>query len=245
MWIRFDIYSQASCGTGAPLTSKYAQVVDTGTAGDGVGTARTTYTSTTENSYCVVARLVASASGGVNAWYTAPDAQTAALTFYKNTGQFVTGGGWIVDPNTNRGNFGFNARYNKNGQPQGQMVYVYRDLYTGPCSTSPTGECVGVQATYVVKSNSLTALGFTGTTYPIRANLAGKATITVSRASDGALMWSEGNATFDATVTDSGNSSGIGTDNYSLTVTRNGGSAPFKYVPRTTLSGGNVVIHLR
>jgi hypothetical protein len=233
MWIRFDIYTGTTCGTGQPLTSKYAQVTDTGTAGDGVGTARTTYTSTAENSYCVIPRLVASASGDTNVWYAAPEAEGAVITFYNNSGQFVTGGGWITDPSSNHGNFGFNARYNKNGQAQGQMVYVYRDLYNG------------VPATFVIKSNALTALGFTGITYPIKANLQGKANISITRNSDGAILLSEGNATFDATVTDSGQSSGIGLDDYSLTVTRSGGTTPFKYVPRTLLKGGNVVIHLK
>jgi hypothetical protein len=233
MWIRFDIYTGTTCGTGTPLTSKYAQVTDTGTAGDGVGTARTTYTSTTESSYCVIPRLVASTSGGTNVWYAAPEAEGAVITFYNNSGQFVTGGGWITDPSSNHGNFGFNARYNKNGQAQGQMVYVYRDLYNG------------VPATFVIKSNALTALGFTGITYPIKANLQGKANISITSNSDGAILLSEGNATFDATVTDSGQSSGIGLDDYSLTVTRSGGTTPFKYVPRTLLKGGNVVIHLK
>ena len=73
------------------------------------------------------------------------------ITFYNNTGQFVTGGGWIIDPasgGNGHGNFGFNARFNKNGAPQGQMVYVYRGLYNG------------VLADYRIKSNSLTSLGF-------------------------------------------------------------------------------------
>jgi hypothetical protein len=233
MWIRFDVYAQTSCGTGSVLASKFAQVTDTGAAGDGIGTARTTYTSTSENSYCVIARLVASATAGTNVWYTAPEAQNSVITFYDNTGQFVTGGGWITDPSLNHGNFGFNARYNKNGSPQGQMVYVYRDLYNG------------VPATFVIKSNALTALGFTGIAYPIKANLQGKANISITRNSDGASLFSEGNATFDATVTDSGQSSGIGVDDYTLTVTRSGGTTPFKYVPRTLLKGGNIVIHLK
>jgi MBG domain (YGX type)/Bacterial Ig-like domain (group 3) len=232
IWIRFDIYTGTTCGTGTPLTSKYAQVTDTGTAGDGVGTARTTYASSAESTYCVIARLVAS-DGSTNLWYAPLDAEQSVLTFYNNSGQFVTGGGWITDPSSNHGNFGFNARYNKNGKAQGQMVYVYRDLYNG------------VPATFVIKSNALTALGFTGITYPIKANLQGGANISITRNSDGATLFSEGAATFDATVTDSGQSSGIGLDDYSLTVTRNGGTTPFKYVPRTLLKGGNIVIHLK
>jgi hypothetical protein len=73
----------------------------------------------------------------------------------------------------------------------------------------------------------------------------GKATIQVNRSSDGALLWSEGNANFDSTVMDSGQSSGIGFDDFKMTVTRNGETVPYKDVPTTKLSGGNVVIHLQ
>ena len=45
-------------------------------------------------------------------------------------------------------------------------------------------------------------------------------------------LWSEGNATFISTVTDSGQSSGIDADDYSLTVTRSSG-AQYKFVPAT------------
>ncbi|HEX2049213.1 MAG TPA: Ig-like domain-containing protein, partial [Actinomycetota bacterium] len=232
MWVRFNVYSQSNCGSGTPLTTRIARVADTGALGDGIGTARATYTSSSENTYCVVAELVGSSAGGTNQFYVAPNASSATVVFYNDLGQFVTGGGWIIDPNGRKGNFGFNARYNKNGQPQGQMVYVYRGTYQG------------VAADYVVKSNSLSALGFSGTTYPITARLQGKATIQINRTSDGAQLWSEGNATFTATATDTGQSSGIGVDSYSLTVTRSNGVV-YKNVPNTLLKGGNVVVHAR
>src|SRR5207248_2224600 len=95
----------------------------------GIGTATTTFTASSESSYRVVTKIVAGSSGGVNQYYTAPQGEAAGVTFYNNTGQFATGGGWITDPSGSKGNFGFNARYNKNGQPQGQMVYVYRGTY--------------------------------------------------------------------------------------------------------------------
>ena len=104
--------------------------------------------------------------------------------------------------------------------------------------------------TYVIKSNSITALGFInfGTTqnpWPIQSRMQGKATIQVNRSSDGVLLWSEGNASFDSTVTDSGQSSGIGFDDFKMTVTRNGETAPYKNLLTTKLSGGNIVIHLQ
>ena len=178
----------------------------------------------------MVARLVAGASGGVNPWYTAENAETAALTFYQNSGQFATGGGWVNDPNGSKGNFGFNARANKKGQPQGQMVYVYRGSYNG------------VPADFVIRSNALNALAFLGKTYPIPATLQGKATIQINRSSDGTLLYSEGNATFQATVVDSGANSGIGSDSFALVVYDKNGVV-YKNVPTALLQGGNVVIH--
>jgi hypothetical protein len=78
----------------------------------------------------------------------------------------------------------------------------------------------------------------------MKATLQGKSTIQINRASDGMQLWSEGNATFISTVTDSGQSSGIDADDYSLTVTRSSG-AQYKFVPPTKLKGGNIVIHLK
>ena len=59
------------------------------------------------------------------------DDQPAYIVVYDPTSGFVTGGGWVTDPTGSHGNFGFNARYNKKGQPQGQVVYVWRGIYEG------------------------------------------------------------------------------------------------------------------
>jgi hypothetical protein len=256
MFVQFDVYSGTSCGAGAPSSTQQKPVVDTGTLGDGIGTASATYTSSSEASYCIVAKLVGSTTANsVNAWYTANNAQSAVVTFYNDTGQFVTGGGWIsdVDPNNGgngHGNFGFNARFNKSGAPQGQMVYVYRGLYNG------------VLSDFRIKSNSLTSLGFAcwnaalappaygacpvgNATFPAKATLEGKSTIQINRASDGSVLFSDGNSTFSATVTDSGQSSGIGVDAYQLRVYDKNGVL-YKQIGIPTpelLKGGNVVIH--
>jgi uncharacterized repeat protein (TIGR01451 family) len=232
IWIEFDIYPAGSCLSGTP-TKVYAQVVDGLITGDGIGTASATYSTSQENSYCVVAKLVAGNAGGTNQWYTSPNAESAGLAFYKDTGQFVTGGGWVFDPDgggNGKGNFGFNARFNNKGQPQGQFVYVFRGLYNG------------VMSDFVIKSNALSALGFSGTTYPITATLQGKNNIQINRASDGAQLYSDGNATFTAVAIDSGQSSGIGVDSFSLTVYDKNGIL-YKSVPTRLLQGGNIVVH--
>jgi hypothetical protein len=229
IWIAFDIYSAGTCGSGTPSTM-YAQVALTGTPG--IGTATTALSSSSEVSYCVVSRFVPGSTGGTNLFYAAPNAQAAGLDFYVNSGQFATGGGWVSDPTGSRGNFGFNARYNSSGLPKGQLVYVYRALYNG------------VLADFIIKSNALTALHFTGTTYPISSTLQGKASVQVNRASDGLSLFSAGNYTFSTTVTDSGQNGDAGKQ-FSLTVYANNG-VPYHTVPSATpLQGGNVVVHLR
>jgi hypothetical protein len=176
--------------------------------------------------------LVAGNTGGTNLFYAAPNAQAAGLDFYVNRGQFATGGGWVNDPSGSHGNFGFNARYNSTGSPKGQMVYVYRALYNG------------VLADFIIKSNALTALQFTGTTYPISSTLQGKMNVQVNRASDGLALFSAGNYTFSATVTDSGQNGNVGKQ-FSLIVYDSNG-VPYHNVPAATpLQGGNVVVHLQ
>jgi hypothetical protein len=228
MWIAFDLYSMNDCLSGTPVATQYAQVADTGDAGDGIGTASSTFTSGSEASLCVSVRLVAGPGGGANEWYTADSAE-AVLTFYEASGQFATGAGWIEDPDGGKGNLGFNARYLKKGQPQGHMVYVYRGLYND------------VPADFIIRSNALNALAFDGTEFPISAILQGKCTIQINRSSDGAELYSEGNAAFQATVIDSGENSGSG-DSFSLVVYNKDGVS-YKSVPTTPLQGGNVVIH--
>jgi Putative Ig domain/Bacterial Ig-like domain (group 3) len=227
MWIAFDIYPAGSCGSGTPST-QYAQVGLTSVAG--VGTATGTLTSSSEVSYCVVTRLVAGNTGGTNLFYAAADGQAAGADFYVNSGQFAIGGGWVSDPTGTHGNFGFIARYNSSGSLRGQMVYVYRGSYNG------------VLALFIIKSNALSALQFSGKTYPISATLQGKASVQVNRASDGHVLFSAGTYTFKATVTDSGQNGTKGKQ-FSLVVYNTGG-IPYHSVPAATpLQGGNVVVH--
>jgi hypothetical protein len=224
MTVAFDIYAETACGTGSPLTTLTAGVADTGATGDGVGTATTTYTTNTETTDCVIARVTTN-----NYYDTNQNAAINTITFYKNLGQFVTGGGWVNDSaSTNgHGNFGFNARYNSNGKAQGQMVYVWRGTYNG------------FAADYIIKSNALTALSFTGTTYPLSATLQGGATLQIVRASDGYLLASQGGGSFVATAKDT---NGVGADTFALTYT---GATLNKSFDTLNLQGGNVVIHLK
>ena len=72
----------------------------------------------------------------------------------------------------------------------------------------------------------------------------GKCNLQINRASDGVQLWADGNATFVAIITDSGLNSGIGSDSFQLSVWDKNG-VPYKMVPETLLSGGNVVVRAR
>jgi hypothetical protein len=151
-----------------------------------------------------------------------------------DSGQFVTGGGWVADAGSWNGkdNFGFNARFNKNNKPQGQMVFIWRGTYGGEA------------AVFRIKSNSLDSLGFSGTNYPLIATLQGKANLQITRASDGATLGGEGNLNFVAKARDTGTPSGQPGDQFSLTVTR-GDNSIVKSFADVPLGGGNLVIHLK
>src|SRR2546425_13029714 len=79
MYVVFDIYSGTSCGSSGPAaTTAPVQVSDGLTVNDGIGTATATYSSSSESSYCVVARLVGSTGGtSTNLYYKAHSAQAA------------------------------------------------------------------------------------------------------------------------------------------------------------------------
>ena len=104
MYVQFDIYTATSCGTGTPTATKTAQVSDTGTTGDGIGTATATYTSSIRGE--LLRRREADREPRRRQRQrlvpVANQAEAAVITFYNNTGQFVTGGGWVNRPGGRR-----------------------------------------------------------------------------------------------------------------------------------------------
>ena len=71
------------------------------------------------------------------------------------------------------------------------------------------------------------------------ASLQGKATLKIVRASDGVTLYSDGNATFLATVVDGDTNAA---DTFALVVYDKRG-VEIKNVPATQLGGGNVLAH--
>jgi hypothetical protein len=234
MYVEFDLYLSGSCLSGAPSYMPIVRVQDTGTIGDGVGTASYTFSQATEGSFCVVPRVVA-ADGTANPYYTAPDGQVTGLAFYTNSGQFATGGGWIADAlsSTGKGSLGFNARYTKTGGAKGQMVYVWRGSYNGQA------------ADFIIKSNALTSLTFAGSGSAYTATLQGKASYTIVAVATGQQLYGEGNDTFTATVTDGDNGASqqnAAADSFALTTFQSNNTKLHPISP-TALGGGNIVAH--
>ena len=224
-WIAFDALSGSDCSTLA--STRTGSVEDGAPAGDGIGTASATLTSSTETVLCISPRLVGSSAGAASPFYAAPSALPIPVAFYENTGQFVTGGGWVDDPSGGKGHFAFNGRPGKKS-PSGQVVYNW------------LGDREGQPAMYRIKSNALSGLRFSGRTYPVTATMEGKANILVTRLSDGAVLYSDGAATMTATATDTNKSTTP--DSFSLSVFGKSG-VHYKSVPTVPLRGGQVVVH--
>ncbi len=225
-WVGFAVKNIA----GSPIGSVNAQVADTATLGDGIGSASiaSPWKSSTDAVWEVTSSVVRDKTGATpNLFYAAPADPSGMIVFYVDTGQFATGGGTIPEGAT-KANFGFVARYNKNGRPQGQVVYLFRGVYDG------------VDATFKIKSNALSGLAFSGKSYPISATLAGSCSITVVDGKDN-VLFGDGNWRFTATVTDTDRNPGTGSDSFAITIW-NKDNQLYKKVPATLLSGGNIMV---
>ena len=227
--ISFAVYAAANCLGGSPITTMSAFVTDTGTTGDGIGTASVNWSSASEGSFCIVASLVGASGTGTNGYYTAPPAEPAGLAVFIDTAGKVTGGGWVAMAD-GRGNFGFNAS-STGTKVKGNLVFIERTTYQGK------------KAMLIVKSNAIDALRTSGATFPITATLTGKASYKFISAVDGSTLAESGNATFTATVVDTNAKGGAG-DSFAIRVLDKTG-AVLVDLGTTTLGGGNIVAHIK
>ncbi len=174
-----------------------------------------------ENSYLVQVIF----SPGLNHYYDGIPSDLAPLIIYEPIGDFVTGGGWIWDTEGNKGNFGFNVKYKKNGLPKGQAIYVYRE-----------GDWQ-----YIVKANAWLGMAI------IRAEnysiFEAKCVIQKYNSITGELVWDEGNYRMTVEVWDEDKDGGQDVfqikvfDKYGLVFHEAG------YDPYGILQGGQIVIH--
>jgi PKD repeat protein len=173
----------------------------------------------TEGGYLIQVVL----SPGMNDYYQGDPSDLVILTIYEPTGDFVTGGGWIWDSDGNKGNFGFNVKYKKNGLPKGQAIYVFRE-----------GDWQ-----YIVKSNAWQGMAIIGNHSFFEA----KCVVQKYNSKTGEFVWSEGNYQMRVDVWDEYNDEGD--DVYQIRVYDKIGQVYHEagFDPFGFLQGGNIVIH--
>jgi hypothetical protein len=175
--------------------------------------------------------------------------ENIVITVYKATGDFITGGGFIIldkssgikpgDPGT-KNNFGFNVKYNKGGTNlQGNINIIFRRIE------------YGVLRTYQVKGNSLTSLSVKPAATPSAATpstaiFVSKANITdITNSSSPTTV--DGNATLQVTMSDAGEPGkddkiGIAVYNKAGGIWHSSNWNGVNTVDQT-LAGGNLVAH--
>ncbi len=183
----------------------------------GVGVAVATIDTLPENGYLVIVSIDS------NEYYEGPTSDATPLTVYEPTGDFVTGGGWIRDPSGSKGNFGFNIKYTRSGNPRGHATYVYRE----------SGWDI------IVKSNAWVGLAIDGN----HAYFEAKCVVQKYNPATEELVWDEGNYKFRVDVWD--NDSDGGVDIYQILVRDKNGVIFHEagFDPLGELQGGNIVIH--
>jgi hypothetical protein len=171
---------------------------------------------------------------------------------------FTTGGGWILDPNTNaKSNFGFTVKFLKNGSLQGNSIFIYRtkaDL-GGKVAGAPYGLR---DYNYIVKSNAMDSLVQKCATatggLPCKATFTGKSNVRAVDRITG-LSYTLGaelignQQYFQVDVTDNGEpgaSSSTSPDQYAIRVWTTTGTYYQVGTPRTTIDdSANVMLGLR
>jgi hypothetical protein len=141
-----------------------------------------------------------------NSFYDADDENV--IVTVADPGSGTNGGGWVATPQ-GRGNFGFTAKFLKNGNVQGNSNYVYRkttNLRSMGISTAPNDTR---EYNWIIKSNAMTGLMLTNctTTTPrvcTNSTFSGKSTVTAVDRKTGIAYSLGGNYAFQVNVTDNG-----------------------------------------
>ena len=192
----------------------------------------------------------------VNEFYVA-ECETVSVTVALAGTGFTTGGGWLWEPNLGtRSNLGFTAKYLKNGNVQGNSLYIYRKIVTANSVANPAGGYLPAGSyNWIIKSNAmlgLTQTGCTNTTPKVCTNstFTGKSNISAVNRVTGIGYSLGGNYQFQVDVTDNGepgSSASPVPDRYAIRVwdpsTGNyyvlGGTATAAQIP---LAGGNIQV---
>jgi len=150
--VRFEVYpanSQTAVWTSRWFTPILVDAL--------TGVVDTVWNAATEGQYSIGIVV-----GGSGYYLRNSSGDYVTLNVYIPNGDFITGGGYIINPINTAGtyagdpgrktNFGFNVKFNKKGTSlQGNMNYLFRKTISG------------VVHTYQIKSNAMTSLGVDAT----------------------------------------------------------------------------------
>src|SRR5439155_20202770 len=142
----------------ATLGTLQTQTVNVIQGSGGTGTATYSFLNLSANNYVIQVDIV------TNNYY-GDDSQSVAMTVTDPGSGFVTGGGWIADTGQSptstlgaRDNFGFTVKFLKNGNIQGNNLFIYRtntDLAALGVTGAPTGKR---DYNFIIKSNMMDSL---------------------------------------------------------------------------------------
>jgi hypothetical protein len=160
---------------------------------------------------CVVAlgedNFIVRAEQVTNGYYTAP-VETEAVTVVQPGTGMTAGGGWLTDPTSGlRSNLGFTVKYLKNGNIQGNSLYIYRKTIAPNSVPLNNGYLPAGVYNWIIKSNSMGGLTMAcSTTTPAicTASFSGKNNITAVNRQTGSAYSLGGNYNFQVDVTDNG-----------------------------------------
>jgi hypothetical protein len=194
--VLFEVFGFGDLTYSSPVASCTA---DIGGVVNGRGFGSCTVSLGASDPYSIRVRLVD------NPYYTAQEDAAAVLVNDPGTGM-TAGGGWLLDPNTGgRVNFGFTAKFLKNGKVQGNSLFIYRvalDL-----STINPAAPEGVRDySILIKSNAMTGLNIYNCPKDAlsgcQATISGKNNIQARDRLTGELYDVGGNYQFQVDVTD-------------------------------------------
>jgi hypothetical protein len=215
--VTFNLYTFT--GT-TPYKTCTATIVASATPGTGNAGCQVTSVAIDDNPYRLEIVL------NPNLYYAAEEESQAVVVQLAGSG-FVTGGGWLNEPNLlSRSNFGFTVKRLKNGNLQGNSIYIYRKVVAANEVPYGTGYLPAGKYNWQIKSNSWSGGGLTQactTIAPIKctATFAGKANIKAINRVTGVEYSLGGNYLYQADVDDysePGSSPGSGPDRYAIRV---------------------------
>jgi Bacterial Ig domain len=246
--LTFTVYASNDATLSIPKFTCTVTIVPSAT--QGTGTAGCTTTQLAADNYLVKIVMVDRVAG---VGYYSGSADTGVVTITIAGTGFTTGGGWIMEPTLlSKSNFGFTVKYLKNGNVQGNSLYIYRKTVAANTVVNPAGGFLPAgQYNWIIKSNAMTGLNqtcTTGTPKICNATFTGKANITAVNRTSGVAYSLGGNYQFQVDVTDNGepgSSPAPAPDRYALRVWDTSTGTYYQLGSATgqiAINGGNIQV---